>query len=144
MKKNLWKIMAALVIVALPFVVASCGSDEEEGPKTYTYSWLLQNTTLSSSATTAQRQAALVAEEAVNALFAAGFTQRGFKVNATAQTFSVETEDEASVWDGYAKRAVSTVKGTDDLAIAVEVLPSNAKIVVKRGSKVLVDEKLRN
>ena len=136
--------MAALVIVALPFVVASCGSDEDEGPKTYNYSWLLQNTQLGSSATTAERQAALVAEEAVNALFAAGFTQRGFKVNASAQTFTVETEEDASVWDSYVKRAVSTVKGTDELAIAVMALPSNAKIVVKRGSKVLVDEKLHN
>lgn len=145
MKKNLMKIMAALMIIALPFVVASCGSDDEdEGPKTYNYSWLLQNTQLGGSATTAERQAALLAEEAVNTLFAAEFTKRNFKVNISSQTFSVETTEDADVWDSYAKRAVSTVKGTDALAVAVEALPANAKIVVKRGSKELVNEKLRN
>lgn len=143
MKKNLWKILAALMVIALPFVVASCGNDDEDnGPKTYTYSWLLQNTTLPGTPTTAERQAALAAEDAVNTLLAAEFTKRGFTVDKNAQTFKVETEDAPETWDGYAKRAVNTVKGQDALAVAVEALPANAKVVVKRGSTVLVDEKL--
>ena len=142
--KNLLKVMAALLVVALPFVVASCGGDDEEkGPKTYNYSWSLLNTTLPGTPTVAQEEAAVEAKKTINALFAAEFTKRGFKVDASAQTFSIVTEEEVANWDGLAKRAVSTIKGTDALAVAVEALPDNAKIVVKRGNSVIVDEKLK-
>lgn len=129
--KNLLKIMAAILVIALPLVITSCKKDEDKGPKTYNYSWLLQNTQLS-SATLEQEEAALAAKKAVNALFTAEFTNRGFKVNASAQTFSIETEDDVANWDSKVKQACYTVKGKPELATAAEALPAKASIVVKR------------
>ena len=144
--KNLLKIMAAILVIALPLVITSCKKDEDKGPKTYNYSWLLQNTSLSSSATTAERQAALAAEEAVNKLFAAEFKKRGFSdADALTQKFSVTTEDAVGDWDSKVKQACYTVKGMIELATAAHALPANASIVVKRsGAKdAIFNEKLK-
>ena len=145
--KNLFKALVVMVAIALPLVITSCSKDEEEGPRTYNYSWLLQGTALGSSATTVERQAALLAEEAVNALFATEFTKRGFTVNAGDQKFSVTTEDDASAWDNKVKQACYTVKGMTALEVAAVVLPADAKIVVKRSGKkedtTVFNEKLR-
>ena len=142
--KNFWKILAALMVVALPFVVASCGDDDDEkGPKTYQYTWTLQNTSLGSSATTAEKQAALTAEATVNTLFANAFKAQGFVVDATAQKFSVQSENDASGFDNRVKSAVYGVKAQASFLSAVEPLPSAAKVTVKRGSTVVIDEKLK-
>lgn len=133
--KNVLKIMAAIVIIALPLVITSCKKDEDKGPKTYEYSWLLQNTQLSSP-TVEEEEAALAAKKAVNALFTAEFTKRGFTVNASTQTFSIVTEEDVANWDSKVKQACYTVKGMAELATAAEALPAKASIVVKRsGSK---------
>ena len=143
MKKFLWKIMAVLAIVALPFVVASCNSDEDEGPKTYTWVWTLQNTSLGSSATTAERAAALAAEGEVNQLLAASFKVQGFKVDAENQKFTIETEESVSLYDNKVKSAVYAVLANANLADITKPLPSSSKIVVKRGSTTVIENKLK-
>ena len=146
MKKNLWKIMAALMVIALPFVVASCGSDDEDnGPKTYNWSWTLQNTTLGNNATTAEKSAALEAEGKVNALFATIIKaqDKDFKVDAQTQKFSVETENEPNLYDNKVKAAVFSMLSDASWATMVEPLPASAKIVVKRGSTVVIENKLK-
>ncbi|MBR0432815.1 MAG: hypothetical protein IJK15_03840 [Bacteroidaceae bacterium] len=142
--KNFWKILAALMVVALPFVVASCGDDDEDnGPKTYEYSWTLQNTTPSSSATTQDKQAALTAETAINSLLAAEFRKQGFTVDATNQKFSVQSENEPASFDNKVKSAVYSVKAQDAYLAAAEKLPSASKLVVKRGSTNIINESLK-
>ena len=144
--KNLWKIMAAMLVIALPFVVAACGDDDEEPqPVTYTYRWTLENVDLPSGSTQQQRQAALDAQGAINALIVQEFTTRKFTVDAINQKLTVTTMDNVADWDDKVKRAVSTLKGMDALAEAAEALPSDAKIVVKRDNakNAIVDEKLR-
>lgn len=142
--KNIWKIMAALLVVALPFVVTACGGDDEEdGPKTYTYTWTLQNTNLPSSATTAEKAEALVAETTVNGLFATAFRAQGFSVDANKQEFTISTEDAISPYDNKVKSAVYAVKSSEALAAAAEKLPTSAKIQVKRGSTAIITESLR-
>ena len=144
--KNLWKIMAAMLVIALPFVVAACGDDDEEPqPVTYTYRWTLENVDLPSGSTVEQRQAALNAQSAINVLIVQEFTTRKFTVDATSQKLTVTTMDNVADWDDKVKRAVSTLKGMDALAEAAEALPNDAKIVVKRDNakNAIVDEKLR-
>ena len=146
MKKNLWKILAALMVIALPLVVTSCKKDEDKGPKTYNYSWTLQNTTLPGTPTVAEEEAAIAAKKSINALFAAEFRKRGFlDADATSQTFSVTTEDDVADWDSKVKQACYTVKGLSELFAVAGALPSNASIVVKRsGAKdAIFNEKLR-
>lgn len=36
--KNIWKVMAAMLVVALPFIVSSCSSDDDDS---WSYSWEL-------------------------------------------------------------------------------------------------------
>ncbi|MBQ9284875.1 MAG: hypothetical protein IJ209_01125 [Bacteroidaceae bacterium] len=142
--KNIWKFMAALLVVALPFVATACGDDDKpEGPKTYTYTWLLQNTSLPSSATTAEKADALLAETTVNGLFATAFRAQGFTVDANAQEFTITTEDEISTYDNKVKAAIYNVKGGDALSAAAQKLPTAAKIQVKRGSTTIITESLR-
>lgn len=143
--KNIWKIMAALLIVALPFITAACGDDdkEEEGPKTYTYTWLLQNTSLPESAKTDEKAAALLAETTVNGLFATAFTNQGFKVDSKKQEFTILTQDAISQFDNKVKSAVYAVKSSDALAAAAEKLPASAKIQIKRGNTTIITESLR-
>lgn len=143
--KNIWKIMAALLIVALPFVAAACGDDdkEDDGPKTYTYSWILQNTNLPASATTAEKSEALIAETTINGLFATAFRAQGFTVDANKQEFTILTQDAISQFDNKVKSAVYAVKSSDALAVAAEKLPASAKIQVKRGGTAIITEGLR-
>ncbi len=142
--KNIWKIMAALLVVALPFVATACGDDDDDdGPKTYTYSWNLQNTNLPSSATTAEKAEALVAETTINGLFATAFRAKGFVVDANKQEFSIVTDDDISKYDNNVKSAIYEVKGTDALSVAAQKLPSSAKIQVKRKGKTVITENLR-
>lgn len=143
MKKNLWKIMAALMVIALPFVVASCGSDDEEGPKTYTWTWTLQGTNLSGSATTAQKTAALTAEGKVNELFALAFKAQGFTVDTEGQKFTYQTEASPTLYDNKVKSAVFAVLAQANLADIVDPLPNTSKVVVKRGSIVVIENSLK-
>ena len=142
--KNIWKIMAALLVVALPFVATACGDDEKEtGPQTYTYTWSLQNTNLPSSATTAEKAEALVAETTVNGLFATAFKAQGFTVDANKQQFTILTEDAISTFDNKVKSAVYAVKSTEALSVAAQKLPESAKIQFKRGNTTIITESLR-
>lgn len=142
--KNLWKMMAALLVAVLPLMLASCGSDDEvEGPVTYTYKWELQNTSLGNSATTNDKLAALQAEDAVNALLSEAFKAQGFTVDGANQKFTIETEEDVNLYDNKAKSALYGVLANASVATIVEPLPNSSKVVVKRGSKVVVENKLK-
>ena len=144
MKKNLWKILAALIVIALPLVVSSCAKDDEEkGPKTYTWNWTLQNTNLGSNATTAEKTAALTAEGEVNVLFGAAFKAQGFKVDVVGQKFTFDTEEAPTLYDNKVKSAVYAVLAESSLAGIVQPLPNTAKVVVKRGSTTVIENKLK-
>ena len=145
--KNLWKVFAALLVVALPFAVAACGSDDEEptGPFTHSYSWTLQNTSLGADATTVQKQAALAAEVAVNGLLAQAFRGQGFTVDASTQQFKVvsETVSDPTGYDKKVKAAVANVLAAEALQVAAEPLPANAMVLVKRNGGVVAEERLK-
>lgn len=136
--------MAALLVAVLPLMLASCGSDDEvEGPVTYTYKWELQNTSLGNSATTNDKLAALQAEDAVNALLSEAFKAQGFTVDGANQKFTIETEEDVNLYDNKAKSALYGVLANASVATIVEPLPNSSKVVVKRGSKVVVENKLK-
>lgn len=144
--KNFWKILAALMVVALPFVVAACGGDDEDenAPKTYTYTWTLQGTQLPSSATTAEKAAALAAESSVNTIFGAELKKQGFTVDVTAQKFETSpTQNEPNSFDNKVRAAFYAVKATEQYTIAVEPLPAASKILIKRGSTNIVSDNLK-
>ncbi|MBO4801819.1 MAG: hypothetical protein J5545_08155 [Bacteroidaceae bacterium] len=140
--KNIWKVLAAVMIVALPLTISSCSSkDDDNGPWNYEYNWMLANTSLGNDATTAEKQAALNAESALNDALAKAFQAQGFTVNAAKQTFSkMQTTDAVSIWDNKAKTAAYSVKGAADYLDMVEPLPGSSRLIVRRGGDTIIEE----
>lgn len=111
--------------------------------KKYNYSWLLLNTTLGATASTAERTAALLAEEEVNSLIAAALAKEGFQVNQTGQTFSILTENEPIIIDKKIMVAIYAVFADEALKNAVKPLPSSSRLVIKRGSTIVLEYSLK-
>ncbi|MBR5656087.1 MAG: hypothetical protein IKW98_05325 [Prevotella sp.] len=138
------KALMAMLLFCLPMVISSCGGDDDDdnGPRVYSYSWTLDNTTLSSGATTQERQEALAAENAVNTALGAAFTkQAGAVVNVNAQTFTI-TGGEQSSNDNKVKAAVYSA--ISDLGAVVAPLPKEAKVTVKRSGTQIISQKLKD
>ncbi|MCR5181263.1 MAG: hypothetical protein K6C30_08655 [Bacteroidaceae bacterium] len=145
--KNFLKLLAAMMVIAMPFALTACSSDDDEDDdkgKTYEYEWTLSNTSLSSGATTDQKMQALEAETQVNQMLALAFTTQGFVVDVTDQEFSVsDTQEAVSIFDNKVKSAIYSVKGSSNYSTIVAVLPDEAKLTVKRGSTKVFDDKLK-
>lgn len=151
--KNLWKMLAGLMVICLPFALAACGGDDDEptGPFTYSYSWSLLNTNV--SGTTAERQAAFAAERVINGMladalelqFTDAFELQDCMADADAQTFDVVslTESDPTKFDKKVKAAVAIVLATSELQYAAEALPENAAVQMKRGKTVVDEQPLR-
>jgi hypothetical protein len=143
--KNIWKVLAAMMVVALPFVVSSCGSDDEDnGPWDYNYSWTMTETNLPGNPTAAEKQAALAAEATLSQNLAAAFQKQGFSVDVNKQTFTkAQTTDAVSIWDSKAKSAVYAVKGVENYLESVEALPASARLIVRRGGDEIYNERIK-
>lgn len=137
------KALMAMLLFCLPMVISSCGGDDDDdnGPRVYSYSWTLDNTTLGSGATTQERSEALAAETAVNTALATAFTKTaGAQVNVNAQTFTI-TGGEQSPNDNKVKSAVYSA--ISDLGNIADPLPKDAKVTVKRGNTQVISQKLK-
>lgn len=137
------KALMAMLLFCLPMVISSCGSDDDDddGPRVFSYSWTLENTTLGSGATTQEKKEALDAETAVNTALGTAFTKNaGALVNVNAQTFTITGGEQASN-DNKVKSAVYSA--ISDLGTTVAPLPSNAKVIVKRGSTQVITANLK-
>ena len=137
--KNLWKILAALLVVALPMLVASCGDDDEvDEIPTYTYKWELNGIDLNKVADEDQ-VATINARNTVNDLVARAYTVAGFTVDATNKKFTIETEKAVKDLDEEVQITYLTLKQTDAFKSAASVLPKNATILIQRGSTKVVN-----
>ena len=127
--KNLWKILAAMMVIALPFAVASCGSDdeEEEGPKTYEFTW---DYDLGTSAVS-EIQKLTPSLVNIDQAFATALNENGYKALSSSREFSKTTEKD-----------ISFLKEEIDLAIRTAKLKtSNSCQELKKGSKIIVKQK---
>ncbi len=88
--KNIWKVMAAMMVIALPFIVSSCSSDDEDnGPWTLTYFWRLEGVDLN-SIPVAQLSEVASALTNIDDQIAKAYQAANFKTNLTEKQFSVE------------------------------------------------------
>lgn len=133
--KNFWKILAAVMVIALPFVAASCSSDDDEDkPKTYEYKW--EYTGISSTT-----QATLVIISNMNNILGTAIKAKGFTVDTENQKFSISClAEEIDSKDSQVKSAFYGIQ--DDLKTAAKDLPGSPYIKIT-GRKQLINEKVK-
>ena len=137
--KNIWKVLAAMMVVALPFVVAACSSDDDDdkGPKEQTFTWTYENY-LDPSAS--DPNIYVEATKAIDVVFAAQIKNLGYTPNADAKTFTIVTEKSASDMKTEVQAAVALTKV--NAAEYCKKLRSGAKITIKRNNSSFLSEKL--
>ena len=142
--KTLLKVVAAIAIVCLPFIAASCSKDEPTGPQTHEYSWEINGVDLNSN-DYAQVQIWLTALTEVNKLVASAISEKGFTVDVASKTFSIEIDRELSItpYDEKVERAILEMKEKISFKTQAEKLPNGAKIIVKRGKETIVNRSLK-
>lgn len=137
--KNIWKIMAAMLIVALPFVAAACGSDDKEDVvPTYTYKWDLNGIDLNKIAEEDQ-VATINARNTVNDLVAKTYASNGFTVDAEKKSFSIQTETAVKNVDEQVQVVFLTLKSVEAFKNAASVLPPRASITIQRSNTKVVN-----
>lgn len=127
--KNFWKILAAMLIVALPFAVTACGSDKEEeqtGPKTYSFTWVYEDYIETSATDLLKYQNAI---NAIDQAFASQLNKLGYKALASSKTFTITTEKESEDLKQEITAAITLAKVNAKESCAV--LKQGAKLVVK-------------
>lgn len=141
--KNFWKMLAAMMIIALPFALAASSSkddEEEKGPKTYEFTWeyrdyidqSAQDLSIYSNATTAISQA-----------LASELNKLGYKAQASTKSFTITTE---TLTDESMRKQISSAitLTTVSAGQSCQVLKKGAKLVVKRGGSDFVTETINN
>lgn len=124
--------MMALAVICLPFALVSCGSDDDDsGPHTDTYTWVLDNTTPPSSATSEAKIAAAEAEQAIDNALYTKFNSQGWAANKAERKFVITGGTTLSN-DQLVKIQFNIA--LSGLSSAVKsALPNGAKVSIKRG-----------
>ena len=122
--KSIFKIMMAMVVFCLPLALVSCGDDDDDnGPKTTTYSWELKNTTPPASATSEEK-----------------FKGLGATVDESKHSFTInggsESQNKLNVQAAVLQAKAILLTG------ATQKLNKDARIIVKQGSKEIHNSKL--
>lgn len=152
--KNIWKILAAMIIVALPFAVASCGGDDEEEIPTLTYVWELKNvsvdrvpesqqltvinarTQINKMIADAYRSATVETPESKNAHFTV-------KEDEKQKQFFLQTEKRAEDIDDEVLAIFLDLKKKDAFKVQASILNDHkidATLVINRGKTIVVDK----
>ena len=143
------KALMAMLLFCLPVALTSCGSDDDDdnGPKTYEYSWTLDDA--SQGSTVAEQQANLTEQDNVNKILAASLMAKSASnnvvvANSTKQTFSFTGTKSAEEYDSQVLSAFYDFKAKI-LSQTFENLPKSTKVTIKRGGKKVVSgEKIFN
>lgn len=151
--KNIWKILAAMIIVALPFAVASCGGDDEEEIPTLTYVWELKNVSID-KVTEDQQATVINARNQINKMIAAAYRSATvetpesknahFTVKEDEKQFSIQTEKRAEDIDDEVYSIFLDLKKNEAFRVQTSILNDNkieAKLVINRGKTIVVDNK---
>ena len=97
--KNFWKVLAAMMVIALPFIASSCGSDDEDnGPWTLTYFWRLEGVDLNSIPVD-QLSDVAAALKNIDDQISQAYQAKGFKTDVAQKQFSVviTTNDDITI-----------------------------------------------
>lgn len=100
----------------------------------YVYEWILSNTSITNG-TSEEKQAAIKAENAINAIIVKSFQTLG-SVNSDKHTLTIVSGNE-NVNDNKVKSAYYSA--SNDISVAAAALPNNACITIKRGDKKILD-----
>jgi hypothetical protein len=151
--KNIWKILAAMMIVALPFAVASCGGDDEEEIPTLTYVWELKNVSID-KVSEDQQATVINARNQINKMIAAAYRSATvetpesknahFTVKEDEKQFSIQTEKRAEDIDDEVYSIFLDLKKNEAFRVQTSILNDNkieAKLVINRGKTMVVDNK---
>ena len=139
--KNFWKILAALMVVALPFVVASCGGDDDEDQiPTYTYTWDLNGIDIN-KVSEDQQVPVINARNAVNQQIGAAYKAKGFTVDTENKKFTIQTETAVKTIDERVEETFLELKRTTAFQAQASVLPASATILIKRGSTTVINNR---
>lgn len=132
--KNLLKFLAAMMIIALPFAVASCGSDDEPEPTgPYTFTWAYEDYIDSSAEDLTVYQQAT---QAIDQAFASQLNQLGYKATASSKSFTRERGLSDESMKAQIGAAIELTKVSAEGSC--KKLKAKAKLVVKRDNKVFV------
>lgn len=130
--KNLLKFLAAMMIIALPFAVASCGSDDEPEPTgPYTFTWAYEDYIDPSAPDLTVYQQAI---QAIDQAFTSQLNQLGYKATASSKSFTRERGKSDEDMKSEIGAAITLTKV--NAGESCKKLKSGAKIVVKRDDKV--------
>ena len=151
--KNIWKILAAMIIVALPFAVASCGGDDEEEIPTLTYVWELKNVPIE-KVPDEQQLTVINARNQINKMIAAAYRtatvetpeskNAHFTVKEDEKQFSLQTEKRAEDIDDEVYAIFLDLKKNEAFKVQTSILNDNkieATLVINRGKTKVVDNK---
>ncbi len=136
--KNILKVLAAMLVVALPFVVASCSSDDDDdkGPKQQTFAWSYENyLDPSAEDPTIYTNAA----KSIDAEFSKQIQNLGYTLTGD-RTFTILTDKTNADMKTEVQAAIALTKV--NASTYCKQLRSGAKITVKRNNSSFVSERL--
>lgn len=143
--KNILKVLAAVLVVALPFVVASCSSDDDNKnePKVRTYYWEVGVDWNKISAN--ERGSVTTAWGNLNQLIVNGLKKANYNVDADKYAFTITCKDDELVQNNRSiKGKFMEIMGTDDFIDLAELLPERSYLLVTlEGKDPIVNELLR-
>ena len=151
--KNIWKILAAMMIVALPFTFASCGGDDEEETPTLTYVWELKNVSID-KVPESQQATVINARTQINKMIADAYRSATvetpesknahFTVKEDEKQFFLQTEKRAEDIDDEVYAIFLDLKKKESFRVQTSILNDNkidATLVINRGKTIVVDNK---
>lgn len=142
--KNFWKVLAAMMVIALPFIASSCGSDDEDnGPWTITYYWKFLNLNIDQIPDDEQG-VVIAARTSITNYINAAYETAGFKVDKNEKTFSkvITVNDEKTInqLDELVMSTLLDLKRTSkDFQEASDKLPNNTTLQVWRNGKYIFE-----
>ena len=142
--KNILKVLAAVLVVALPFVVASCSSDDDNKnePKVRTYYWEVGGINLNEIPEDQQVEV-INARNEVSKSVAKAYSNAGFNVNETQKSFTITCkDDELTSYNEKVEITFLTLKQTEDFKDKANILPQTAYLLVTLERKDYIVNKL--
>ena len=141
--KNIWKVLAAMMVIALPFVVSSCSSDDDDnGPWTLTYNWKWENVDFTNITPDSLYLVASTARVNINNQIANAYKNAGFQVNSNEYQFSIviTTNDDLTIAqnDLTAQTTFTNLAITPAFQEQVKKIPGDPKMYIWRDGKEII------
>ena len=134
--KNIWKVLAAMMVVALPFIVGSCSSDDDDS---YNYTWELQGIDYNNIKDDEGKIAAIRATSEVQKSIS-NMINSVLKMKSTVEienyrgtlTFEPTQEIDLQEYNAEIMIAFFNLRKSDAFKAIVKDLPERARITLKQ------------